>query len=171
MTSIWKTLITLTALVYYLPIMHPQMGFKNISFWKILVTLTAFIWFLPCVCLHMYYENTLIWSKEPYHTGYIDMASPQCVSADVYEISYTKALSLWRHWYGFSLVGVLIHFLRSVFYLWEKSISNKAFYMCYATTFMRISLLILTPSIWLLPSMFTCCDMIKYWIILRLIIK
>ena len=122
MTSIWKTLITLTALVYYLPIMHPQMAFKNIFFWEILVTLTAFIWFLPCVCLHMYYENTLIWSKEPYHTGYINMASPQCVSAGVYETSYAKSLSLWRHWYGFS--PVCLHRFDKITFLFENIVTQ-----------------------------------------------
>ena len=142
MTSIWKTLITLTALVYYLPIMHPQMAFKNIFFWEILVTLTAFIWFLPCVCLHMYYENTLIWSKEPYHTGYIDMASPQCVSADVYETSYAKALSLWRHWYGFSPVCVFIGLIRSLFYL---KTYNKI-------TFLLEILDAMPAFVWFLPS-------------------
>ena len=39
----------------------------------------------------MCYENTNIWSIEPYHTGYIDMASSQYVSADIYETSYVKA--------------------------------------------------------------------------------
>ena len=51
------------------------------------------------------------------------MASPQCVSTDVYDTSYAKALSLWQHWYGFSPVCVFISLIRSLFYL--KAFSHR----------------------------------------------
>ena len=100
MTSLWEGLVTMTALIWFLPSVCVSSDVSNV--------LTALIWFLPSVCVLRCFKCSDICEKALSHRLHLYGFSPVCIL--IWTLRWPvceKALSQWLHWYGFSPVCVL----------------------------------------------------------------
>ena len=99
---LWKCLVILAALIWFLSWMWFEMHFKFIIPWKRLSTLAALAWFLSSVCCHVAFYIALC--NEVLVTlttliGFLGLCFEMCKLT----ILWTNTLSHWLHWsYSFS---------------------------------------------------------------------